>query len=59
MMFDFQINRGLSTDLFINGQVNPDLIIEEGCWYLCTDTAELDVGVNTEEGLTLKQVNDA
>lgn len=59
MMFDFQINRGLSTDLFINGQVNPDLIIEEGCWYLCTDTAELYVGVNTEEGLTLKQVNDA
>ena len=59
MMIDFQINRGLSTELFINGQVNPDLIIEEGCWYLCTDTAELFLGVKTEEGLTLKQVNDA
>ena len=57
-MKDFNINYGLSTELFIGNQINPDLIIEAGCWYLCTDTAELFVGVNTDEGLTLKRVND-
>ena len=57
-MFDFKIYRALSEELFPNGELNSRLIIEEGCWYLCTDTAELFVGVNTDEGLTLKRVND-
>lgn len=44
-MTDFNILHGLSTELFSSpGVVNPDLIIEEGCWYLCTDTAELFLG---------------
>ena len=59
-MTEFNISRGLSTVLFTpEGDVNPDLLIEEGCWYICTDTAELFLGVQTDEGLTLKQVNDA
>ena len=58
-MTEFNISRGLSTVLFTpEGQVNPNLVIEEGCWYLCTDTAELFLGVQTEEGLSLMQIND-
>ncbi len=62
-MIDFKIKKGLSTDLYIEpGVINPRLIIEEGCWYLCTDTAELFLGVhakdeNDQEFLTLKQIN--
>ena len=63
-MMDFNIQYGLSTEIFINGQLNPDLIIEEGCWYLCTDTAELFLGVydtdeNGQRFLTLKIINEA
>lgn len=59
MMAEFNISRGLSTVLFTSeGDVNPNLLIEEGCWYLCTDTAELFLGVQTEDGLTLRQIND-
>lgn len=58
MIKDFNINYGLSTELFIDGQVNPDLIIEAGCWYLCTDTAELFLGVQSEDGLALKRINE-
>jgi hypothetical protein len=57
-MVDFRIRRGLSTTLFSeSGIVNPRLVIEEGCWYLCTDTAELFLGVQGENGLTLKRIN--
>jgi hypothetical protein len=58
-MIDFNINRGPSTVLFSEpGIVNPRLIIEEGCWYLCTDTAELFLGIQAEAGLTLKRINE-
>lgn len=58
-MVDFKIRRGESTTLFSSpGVVNPRLIIEEGCWYLCTDTAELYLGMKLEETLTLKKIND-
>lgn len=57
-MIDFKIFRASSEELFPNGELNPRLIVEEGCWYLCTDTAELFVGACTETGLTLKRVND-
>lgn len=58
-MTDFNIQYGRSTEIFIDGQLNPNLIIEEGCWYLCIDTAELFIGINTEDGLTLKRINEA
>ena len=59
-MIDFKIKQGLSEVLFPEpGVVNPRLIIEEGCWYLCTDTAELFLGVLENNKLTLKKINDA
>lgn len=58
-MVDFKIRRGESTTLFTSpGVVNPRLIIEEGCWYLCIDTAELYLGMRLEGTLTLKKIND-
>jgi hypothetical protein len=59
-MIEFNIQRGLSSILFPNGDnvPNPKLIIEKGCWYLCTDTAELFIGVQGENGLTLKRINE-
>lgn len=58
-IIDFKIKRGLSTTLFTSpGVINKRLVIDEGCWYLCTDTAELFLGAKTDEGkLTLKQIN--
>jgi hypothetical protein len=57
-MIDFQIQRGPSSLIFSEpGIINPRLIIEEGCWYLCTDTAELFLGVRENDELTLKQIN--
>jgi hypothetical protein len=59
VMTDFKIRRGLSTVLFTEpGVVNPRLVIEEGCWYLCTDTAELFLGVLAEGVLSLKRINE-
>lgn len=58
-MLDFNIQYGRSSELFIDGKINPNLIIEEGSWYLCIDTAELFIGVITESGPTLKRINDA
>lgn len=59
-MVDFKIRRGLSTTLFTSpGVVNPRLVIEEGCWYLCTDTAELFLGVLEAGKLILRRINDA
>ncbi len=57
-MTDLNIRYGPSSSIFINGQINPKLIIEAGCWYLCTDTAELFLGVDTGIDLTLKRIND-
>ena len=59
-MIDFKIRKGPSSDLFIApGEVNPRLIIENGCWYLTEDTAELFIGVLSEENkLTLKRINE-
>lgn len=59
MMVDFNIRRGLSTDLFIGGQLNSNIELEEGCWYLCTDTAELFICVLDQNILKLKKINDA
>lgn len=59
-MAEFKIRRGLSTTLFIApGVINPKLVIEEGCWYLCTDTAELFLGIQENpEKLALKRINE-
>ena len=58
-MTDLKIKRGLSSAMFIApGKVNPQLVIEEGFWYLCYDTAELFLGIKNELGfLTLKKIN--
>jgi hypothetical protein len=57
-MIDFNIRRGPSTILFSKpGVVNDNVVIEEGCWYLCTDTAELYLGVLADDKLTLKKIN--
>lgn len=59
-MVDFKIRRGYSSTVFIAPNVvNPRLVIEEGCWYLCIDTAELFLGVMAESGaLILKRINE-
>lgn len=59
-MVDFKVRRGPSTTVFsAPGVINKKLVIEEGCWYLCTDTAELFLGVLTEDNsYTLKRIND-
>ena len=59
-MTDFRIRRGLYAELFPSpGEVNPRLAIEEGCWYLCVDTAELFLGATDDDGkLTLKRINE-
>jgi hypothetical protein len=61
-MTDFKIRRGLSTDLFINGDnkagVIEGVVLENGCWYLCTDTADLFLCVQQTNGLTLKRINE-
>ena len=70
-MEDLRVRRGLSTELFqldSNGKLNYELpntqlIKEEGCWYLCTDTAELFLCASEkdeqthEEVLVLKKIN--
>lgn len=66
----FRIRRGLSTELFqvIDGKPNYEapsktVTLEENCWYLCTDTAELFLGVKVtdpdtgESLITLKRIN--
>ena len=61
-MTDFKIRRGLSTDLFINGDnkagVIEGVVLENGCWYLCTDTADLFICVQQSNGLALKRINE-
>lgn len=55
---NFQIKQGLSTDLFVDGQLNPRVVLIETCWYLCTDTAELFLCVRRADGsLDLEPIN--
>lgn len=49
----FQIKRGLRKNL-CDDYLNPLIPLEDGCWYLCTDTAELFV---SNDGLTLTPLN--
>lgn len=57
-MTDFKIQRGLSSQILVSpGVPNPKLIIEDGCWYLCEDTAELYLGIEENGELVLKQIN--
>lgn len=59
-MLDFKIRRGPSEMMFTSpGVINPRFIIEEGCWYLCTDTAELFLGIEeSDHSLSLKRINE-
>lgn len=57
-MADFKVRSGLSTQLFsAPGVVNPKVVIEEGCWYLCTDTASLYYGTKENNEPLLKLIN--
>lgn len=70
-MTDFKIRRGLSTELFeadppailpeviSSKDIAKDLLLEEGTWYLCTDTAHVYVCVkeNYSINLCLKLIN--
>lgn len=56
-MTDFKVRRGLSYELFHNGSLNDNVVLELGCWYLCTDTAELFLCTNAEARV-LKRIND-
>lgn len=53
-MINFKIRRGLYKDLFNTDTGAPRGIVEEGCWYLCTDTAELFLGASDNK---LKRIN--
>lgn len=53
-MTDFKIRRGLYADLFNIATGELRGTIEVGCWYLCTDSAELFLGM--PDG-TLKRIN--
>ena len=59
-MTDFKIRRGRYDQLFDeNGILRYDsVVLELGCWYLCTDEAWLFLCVEDSEGkLDLKQIN--
>jgi hypothetical protein len=60
-MTEFKIRRGLSSQLFpypeYPNKLHEDLVIEPGCWYLCTDTADLFLGIQHDDRLSLKRVN--
>ena len=61
-MNDFKIRRGLYSQLFNeDGDLRrEEVVLELGCWYLCTDEAWLYVCVEDENGqLDLKQINRA
>lgn len=58
MLNKFKVQQGLSSQLFINGAVNPAINLELGCWYLCTDTADVFVAVRGEDNnIVLKRIN--
>ncbi len=50
---DFKIKRGPAKDLH-----SPRLIVEEGYWYLSTDSAELFIGIVVDGIPQLKPIND-
>ena len=59
-MTDFKIRHGLYSALFPDGQLSKNIILENGCWYICTDTADLFLASENADGvLTLKQINAA
>lgn len=49
----FQIKRGRRANL-CDEFLNPLITLEEGCWYLCIDTAELFV---SNDGMSLTKLN--
>lgn len=51
----FQIKRGLRANL-CDDYLNPLIQLEDGCWYLCIDTAELFV---CNDGATLTRIKAA
>lgn len=58
-MREFRIRKGPLSDLFLpSGEPNPRLLIERGCWYLTSDTAELFVGIPDGDGAKLRRIND-
>lgn len=54
---DFNIKKGLSTNL-LDETGKAKIELQEGCWYLTTDTAELYVALMVEGVLALKKAND-
>lgn len=66
MAESFKIRRGPAVDLFVDPsasilerEINKNLVIEIGCWYITSDTAELFVGVYDEAAgrPDLKRIN--
>ena len=56
-MIDFKIRRGLHAELFPDGELSSNVVLELGCWYLCTDTAELFLCTSAKDRI-LKRIND-
>jgi hypothetical protein len=55
---NFRIRQGLSTDLFTaEGTLKSTVVLEAGCWYLCTDTVNVYVCIREQDKLTLKRIN--
>jgi hypothetical protein len=65
MTESFKIRRGRAAELFVDPtapvlyrEINKNLVIEVGCWYLTSDTAELFIGVLLDSGKKdLKRIN--
>lgn len=59
-MTDFKIRRGLYNQLFSEDGIllRDSVVLELGCWYLCTDRALLYLCIENADGqLDLKQIN--
>jgi hypothetical protein len=55
---NFKIRTGLSTDLFnSDGSLKVSVVLELGCWYLCSDTLDIYICVKEYEQLVLKALN--
>jgi len=55
---NFKVRTGLSTDLFnLDGSLKASVVLELGCWYLCSDTLEVYICVEEQEKLVLKALN--
>lgn len=58
MIENFKIRQGNSTDLFdADGNLKSSVVLEAGCWYLCTDTADLYICIKDLDTLVLKRLN--